>query len=139
MTRNTRRRTATPDRLSDEQIIEMTAKFEELKGVEAAAKKEAKALQDQILKEMGKRGVEVIEWNTGRVTRTAAKRLDISIDVLRELLPTRIFNRVTSRQVDKTLLSAAVQDRTISADLVASATTESENAPYIRVSHGTGD
>lgn len=135
------RRTATPEtpRLSDSDIQSLVSEYEILKAEEAKAKKAATAIQVKILQEMKDRGVESIDWAEGRVTRTAAKRIDISIDTLREMLPTRVFNKVTTRVIDKTLLSAAVQDRTIDASIVAAASTEGENAPYIRVSHGTGD
>lgn len=138
MTRRTRR-TATPARLTDQDIQSLTAEYELLKSEAAVATKKAKAIQERILEEMSKRGVETIEWTEGRVTRTAAKTVSISIDVLRELLPTRVFNKVTTRAVDKKLLAAAVQDGTVSVEVVTEASTEGENAPYIRVSHGTGD
>lgn len=139
-TRRRRRRTAeSVDRLSDAQIALKTARYEELKSQAAQLEKEYKAIQREILAEMKERGVESIDFGPGRVTRTAAKKITISVDVLRELLPTRVFNQVTTRQVDKTQLAAAVQAGTIEASVVAEASEETENAPYIRISHGTGD
>lgn len=138
-----RRRTRTAatevPRLSDEDIEYLTEDYEDFRAQEATAKKKADAIKDKILDEMKARGVKQIEWDGGRVTRVAAKKITISLDLLRENLPTRTFNKITTRTLDKSLLSAAIQQGIVDAGLIAEATTEGENAPYINVSHGTGD
>jgi hypothetical protein len=117
----------------------MVAEYESYKSQEALAKKKSDDLKSKLLKEFDARGVDTIEWDDGRVTKTQAESVTISIDILSELVSPRILRKVTTRVIDKTMLSAAVQDGSVTPEDVVRASTIKKNAPYIRVSHGTGD
>ena len=140
-TRRSHRRTATPAYvpLTDDEVVALTDRYEQFKADEALAKKRKDEIKDRLIAEMNHRGADKIEWDGGRVTKTVAKKVIVSIDLLSELITPRLLRKVTTRVVDKTLLSAEVQAGTIPSSVVAAASEVTENAPYISVSHGTGD
>lgn len=136
-----RTRTTTPAYipLSDIDVKFLSEEYEIFKAEEALAKKRKDEIKDRLIAEMKHRGVDGIEWDGGRVTKVAAKKVTVSIDLLSEMVSPRLLRKVTTRVIDKTMLSAEVQAGTISAEVVAQASEVTENAPYITVSHGTGD
>lgn len=139
----TRRRTAKKTKkhtpLSDTLVQNLCDEYEALKADAAIATAEAKKIQEKLIAELDHRKTDQIEWTGGRLKKTQATTVTISVDKLSEMVDTDTLQDVTTLVVDKTLLSAAVQNGKISAKVVADASEVTKKAPYITVSHGTGD
>lgn len=126
-------------RLSDEEIAELLPRYKAAKAAEAKAEKEAKDIAKLVIGELDARKTDSLDVGELRVKKVQGSLIEYDVDKLFEILPTRLFRKVTVRKVDKTLLSAAVQAGDITAKKVAEAAIETKKSPYISIANSTGD
>lgn len=166
MMSNTTASTASRRRLSDEELLEQTSRYERAKRIEGTVKRVAGDAQQQIVGELRARGtqnwdgpethVTVVSpvkssvdpnglWELlGRKERTALYRVEHDLNALPADVQKGILEGLTpgtrkaiSRRVlDTEALKTAIASGQVAPAKVAACTTTTSSEPYIRISHG---
>jgi len=153
-------------RLTDDELLRQTQRYERAKRIEGSVKRLAGECQRLIVGELGARGVR--EWDgpethvtvvsttrttvdgdrlyelLGRGERAAAYRTEHDLNALPEEIRARILNElapaarraITRRVLDPAALEAAVVSGRVAEDKVAVCSATTSSEPYVRISHG---
>lgn len=104
------------------------------RGEEKQARSRAKAAQSELVRLMDTKTFNVADEVTDEVyTATWAQRTSRIVDEagLKKSLGAKVWDKVTRRVLDTTLLQKAMEDDVVDPTVVATHTTEERSAPYV--------
>lgn len=129
--------------MSDEVVqtdpVELLLILASIKAAEEVLSKQKEDIQARLVEIMqsNSRGTMTAKSSDGRVvkgTLVVAERVIIDSDRLKDALPAKMWDKITTRVLDKGLLEAHVTTKAIDENVVASCSEIKANKPYVRVS-----
>lgn len=121
-------------RLTNAKLVERALEYKAAKAREAAAKRDAELVRDELLEQLRIRKVDSLELGGVVITRKAKRTRVWSIEGLRKLLPRQLFAELVPPTVNARALDEAVKAGKVdSAKAKDCVVREDESAPYIDV------
>lgn len=120
--------------MNDKAMLRCAARYREVSDEIKELEAEKKRLQKKIVEAMEEKGVEAVEGEGLRVKWTVRRDVFYDTDILRKNLDRKVFEKITTRVIDKERLALAIQKKILSTALLEKATQVRESAPSIRVS-----
>lgn len=119
-------------------LTEMIEELRERKQLAKDVAEDVKALEAQIIQVLAEHEQDSFETKDANGKKVRAKVVQGSHDVLDELrfkkkIGTQMWNKVTTRTVDKQKLKAYIASNEIKASTVAECSTYIEHKPYVKV------
>lgn len=119
--------------LKDSSMLKLAKQHKELKKEIEAKEAEANKIRDRIVRSMEEKGLEAVEGEGVRIKYVQAEEVTYDVKVLQRHLPKEVFEKVTTRVVDKEALSYQVQKKRVPKEVVLEAAEVKTKAPFIRV------
>ena len=120
-------------------LDKMLSEFAEMKAQLSEMQEECKKLEQKIIDYLQVDSTQTIEWEhstsgvVAKATVVFGSTVKIDDEGLQEELPTAIWNKITTKVVDKSALEDMVARGKIDIGLVAKHSTEKPSKPYIRI------
>lgn len=119
---------------SDAKLAELARRHDVLDEEIKALKRRKDKVDKAILGEMERRGTKTLTTGGVTITYVAAENVRYDYDGLATQLTKRLADKIRKREVDKQELAILVTSGTIDSVLVASHTSVTVSAPYVKVS-----
>lgn len=124
-------------------LDDMVAEWQIAKATLDAAKERFDKITNDIAQHMLVEGVKTdlvhVHGSDYKVTVVQSETLKVDEDSLIKALGKRMYNKISTRKVDKKMLDLAIRDGEIDPQAVAGSMIISKSTPYIRVSQSTGE
>jgi uncharacterized protein YciI len=125
-----RAKAATSDKAKLNRLLTLYA---DAKAIAADAEARMRECQTELIDEMENQGRTTVEYDGTKGALVRGVRLDIDQDKLRKSVGAKLWEKITTRVLDKKLLESAVALGDVDPVVVAQATEERAIAPYVRI------